>query len=142
LQLTSQKAGTASPYTNRLDLTYTYNATSSGQFGVGTTSGNPGQLLSVSGTINGATESASYTYDNLGRLLTSSQTSNSTSAQRRFAYDRWGNRTGVWDATSVGSVPPSMTGPRCVNGKSLVKMTSDMLSGYIGSAILIRRRRR
>jgi RHS repeat-associated protein len=103
LQLTSQKAGTASPYTNRLDLTYTYNATSSGQFGVGTTSGNPGQLLSVSGTINGATESASYTYDNLGRLLTSSQTSNSTSAQRRFAYDRWGNRTGVWDATSGGT---------------------------------------
>ena len=103
MQLTSQKAGTSSPFTNRLDLTYTYNATSSSQFGVGTTAGNPGQLLSVSGTINGTTESASYTYDNYGRLVASSQTSNGTSAQRRFAYDRWGNRTGVWDATSGGT---------------------------------------
>ncbi|HJQ26725.1 MAG TPA: hypothetical protein VKA60_22605, partial [Blastocatellia bacterium] len=98
MQMTSQKAGTASPYTNRMDLTYSYNATSSGQFGAGTTSGNPGQLLSLSGALNQTTESASYTYDNVGRLVTSSQTSNSTSAQRRFDYDRFGNRTNVWDA--------------------------------------------
>jgi YD repeat-containing protein len=109
LQLISQKAGTASPYTNRMDLSYTYSATTAGQFGVGTTAGNAGQLLGVSGTINGATESAAYTYDNVGRLVTSSQTSNGTSAQRRFAYDRWGNRTGVWDATSGGTPIQSLS---------------------------------
>ena len=59
--------------------------------------------MSISGTINRKTESASYTYDNVGRLVTSSQTTNGASAQRRFAYDRWGNRTGVWDATSGGN---------------------------------------
>src|SRR5262249_10936436 len=31
------------------------------------------------------------------------QTSNGQAAQRRFVYDRWGNRTGVWDATSGGN---------------------------------------
>ena len=102
MQLTSQKAGTASPYTNRMDLTYSYSATS-GQMGSGSTAGNAGQLMSISGTINGTTESATYTYDNLGRLVTSNQTSNGSTAQRRFAYDRWGNRTGVWDATSGGN---------------------------------------
>jgi RHS repeat-associated protein len=102
LQLTSQKAGTASPYTNRMDLTYSYNA-AAGQMGAGTTAGNAGQLMSVSGNIAAVTESAAYTYDNVGRLVTSNQTSNSESAQRRFAYDRWGNRTGVWDATSGGN---------------------------------------
>jgi RHS repeat-associated protein len=88
--------------TTYLDLTYSYNA-SAGQMGVGSTAGNAGQLMSVSGTINSTTESASYTYDNYGRLMTSNQTSNGTSAQRRFAYDRWSNRTGVWDATSGGT---------------------------------------
>ncbi|HKQ03824.1 MAG TPA: RHS repeat-associated core domain-containing protein [Blastocatellia bacterium] len=86
-----------------LSLTYTYNATSSGQFGVGTTAGNAGQLLSVSGTVGGVSESATYTYDNYSRLVTANQTSNGSSAQRRFAYDRWGNRTGVWDAASGGN---------------------------------------
>lgn len=86
-----------------LSLTYTYNATTSGQFGAGTTAGNAGQLLSVSGTVGGLSESAAYSYDNLGRLVTSNQTSNGASAQRRFAYDRWGNRTGVWDATTGGT---------------------------------------
>jgi RHS repeat-associated protein len=60
-------------------------------------------------TINGTTESAAFTYDNLGRLVTSNQTSNGSSAQRRFAYDRWGNRTGVWDATSGGTQIQSIT---------------------------------
>src|SRR5262249_12283775 len=93
-----------SPYTNRMDLTYSYSA-SAGQMGSGSTAGNAGQLMSISGTstINGTTESASYTYDNLGRLITSNQTSNGSSAQRRFGYDRWGNRTGVWDATTGGN---------------------------------------
>ncbi|HLG14570.1 MAG TPA: hypothetical protein VJH03_08725 [Blastocatellia bacterium] len=89
MQLTSQKAGTASPYTNRMNLTYSYQATA-GQMGAGSTAGNASQLISVSGTINGTSESAAYTYDNLGRLATSNQTSNASSAQRRFAYDRWG----------------------------------------------------
>ena len=108
LQMTSQKAGTASPYTNRMDLTYSYSATS-GQMGSGSTAGNAGQLMSISGTIGGSTESAAFTYDNLGRLVTSNQTSNGSSAQRRFAYDRWGNRTGMWDATSGGTQIQSIT---------------------------------
>ncbi len=93
MQLTSQKAGTSSPYTNRMDLTYSYSA-ASGQMGSGSTAGNAGQLMAITNsTINGTTESAAYTYDNLGRLVTSNQTSNGSSAQRRFEYDRWGNRT-------------------------------------------------
>jgi len=59
--------------------------------------------MSISGTINQTTESAAYAYDDIGRLVTSNQTSNGSSAQRRFAYDRWGNRTGMWDATSGGT---------------------------------------
>ena len=104
MQLTSQKAGTTSPYTNRMDLTYSY-AAASGQMGSGSTAGNAGQLMAINNnsTINGTTESAAFTYDNVGRLVTSDQTSNGSSAQRRFAYDRWGNRTGVWDATSGGN---------------------------------------
>jgi YD repeat-containing protein len=103
LQLTSQTATkSGGPQNGLMNLTYGDNATA-GQMGAGTTAGNAGQLINVSGTINATTESASYTYDNLGRLVTSNQTSNGSSAQRRFAYDRWGNRTGVWDATSGGS---------------------------------------
>jgi len=108
LQLTSQKAGTASPYTNRMDLTYSY-AAAPGQMGSGSTAGNAGQLMSISGTIGGLNESAAYTYDNLGRLVTSNQVSNGSSAQRRFAYDRWGNRTGMFDATSGGNQIQSIT---------------------------------
>jgi len=87
-----------------LSLNYSYQA-SAGQMGVGTTAGNAGQLIAVNNnsTIGGVAESASYTYDNYGRLVTSNQTSNGTGAQRRFAYDRWGNRSGVWDATSGGN---------------------------------------
>jgi YD repeat-containing protein len=100
LQMTTQTAtkGAAS----LMNLTYGYQA-SAGQMGAGTNAGNAGQLMSISGTINGTTENAAYTYDDLGRLITSNQTSISASAQRRFAYDRWGNRTGVWDATSGGN---------------------------------------
>jgi RHS repeat-associated protein len=85
-----------------LSLAYSYDATA-GQSGTGTTAGNTHQMTSISGTINGATESASFSYDLQRRLVTSSQTTNGTSAQRRFAYDRWGNRTGVWDAVSGGT---------------------------------------
>ena len=65
--------------------------------------------MSVSGTINGTTESAGFIYDLQGRLATSSQTSNGASAQRRFAYDRWGNRTGVWDAVTGGNQVQTVT---------------------------------
>jgi RHS repeat-associated protein len=106
LQLTSQTA-TQNGFT-RLSLTYNYQA-SAGQMGAGSTAGNAGQLMSVSGQIGGTTESASYTYDLLGRLVTSNQTSNGASAQRRFVYDRWGNRTEVWDATSGGTQIQSVT---------------------------------
>jgi YD repeat-containing protein len=108
MQLTSQRAWTMSPYANRMDLTYNYQA-STGQMGAGSTAGNAGQLMSISGTINETTESAAFTYDNLGRLVTSNQTSNGSSAQRRFALHRWGNRTGVWDATSGGNQIQSIT---------------------------------
>lgn len=86
-----------------MNLTYNYQA-SAGQMGAGSTAGNAGQLLTISGTLSATTESAAYTYDNLGRLVTSNQTSNGSPAQRRFAYDRWGNRTSVWDATSGGTL--------------------------------------
>ena len=87
-----------------LSLNYSYQATA-GQMGVGTTQGNTGQLMAINNnsTIGGVAESASYSYDNYGRLATSNQTSNGLSAQRRFAYDRWGNRSGMWDATSGGT---------------------------------------
>ena len=106
LQMTSQ--GATRGATTLMSLTYGYNALA-GQNGAGSTAGNSGQLMSVSGTINGATESASYTYDLAGRLATSNQTSNGASAQRRFAYDRWGNRTGMWNATSGGTQIQSVT---------------------------------
>jgi len=100
LQLTSQTVTQNSQ--TRLSLSYSY-AASAGQMGSGSTAGNAGQLMSITGSIGGQTESASYTYDNLGRLVTSNQTTNGVSAQRRFEYDQWGNRTGVWDATSGGT---------------------------------------
>ncbi|MFY9574335.1 MAG: RHS repeat-associated core domain-containing protein, partial [Blastocatellia bacterium] len=107
-QLTSQ---TATKGANTLiNLTYSYQA-SAGQMGTGSTAGNAGQLMSASGTVNGTTESAGYTYDLVGRLETSSQTSNGSSAQRRFAYDRWGNRTGVWDAMTGGTQIQSVSFP-------------------------------
>jgi len=108
IQPISRTAGTTSPYTNRMNLTYNYQA-AAGQMGANTTAGNAGQLISISGTINGVTESAAYTWDNLGRVVTSNQTSNGSSAQRRFVYDRWGNRTAVRDATSGGNQIQSIT---------------------------------
>ena len=109
MQLTSQTATQSGGSTGGLmNLTYSYQA-SAGQMGAGATAGNAGQLMSISGTIGGVTESAAYTYDNLARLVTSNQTSNLSSAPRRFAYDRWGNRTGMWDATSGGNQIQSIT---------------------------------
>ncbi len=109
MQLTSQ-TGTKSggPANGLMNLTYGYQATA-GQMGAGSTGGNAGQLMSISGTIGAVTESAAYIYDNLGRLVTSNQTSNGSTAQRRFAFDRWGNRTGMWDAVSGGNQIQSIT---------------------------------
>jgi RHS repeat-associated protein len=105
MQLVSQ---TAKGSDELLSLNYNYQA-QAGQMGPGTTAGNAGQLMSVSGSINGMTESASYRYDLWGRLVTSNQTTNGVTAQRRFAYDRWGNRTGMWDAVSGGNQIQSIT---------------------------------
>jgi YD repeat-containing protein len=108
LQLTTR---TATKGANSLvNLTHNYQATA-GQMGTGSTAGNAGQLMSISGTINSTTENAAYTYDLLGRLGTSNQTSNGSSAQRRFDYDRWGNRPGVWNAVSGGTQIQSVTFP-------------------------------
>jgi YD repeat-containing protein len=103
MPLTSQTATkSGGPQNGLMNVTYSYQATA-GQNGAGTTAGNAGHLMSVSGTINQTTESAGYTYDLLARLATSSQMTNASGAQRRFQYDRWGNRTGAWDAVTGGS---------------------------------------
>ncbi len=68
-----------------MSLSYSYQA-SAGQNGAGTTAGNAGQLMTVSGTINGVSESASYTYDLVGRLVTSNQSTNGVNAQRRCIF--------------------------------------------------------
>jgi RHS repeat-associated protein len=109
MKLTSQTATKSGGPTNGLvNLSYGYDALA-GQMGAGSTAGNAGQLMTIGGTIGGVAESAAYTYDNLGRLSTSNQSSNGSSAQRRFAFDRWGNSTGVWDATSGGNQIQTIT---------------------------------
>jgi RHS repeat-associated protein len=97
LQLTSQTAVKGA--NTLMSLTYGYAATI-GASGAGTTPGNSGQLISISGTINGQSRSQAFTYDNVGRLLTATGWS---LWNRRFAFDRWGNRTGMWDAISGGN---------------------------------------
>jgi RHS repeat-associated protein len=88
--------------TSLMDLTYNYTA-SAGQMGANSTAGNADQVMGITGSINGTTESQSFTYDLLGRVATSNQTTNGVSAQRRFVYDRFGNRTSVYNATSGGT---------------------------------------
>ena len=103
ISLTATKSGT-----QLMNLTLDYHA-QPGQSGVGSTLGNTHQLISLSGTINGTTESASYRYDDAKRLVSSDQTTNGASAQRRFVYDRWGNRTTVYPAVSGGSAIQTVT---------------------------------
>lgn len=105
-QLVSQTA--AKSGTQLMNLAYVYDA-SAGENGTTTTAGNAHQLISISGAINGTTESASYSYDLQKRLVTSSQTTNGSSAQRKFAYDRWGNRTTVWPSVFGGSPIQTVT---------------------------------
>jgi RHS repeat-associated protein len=97
LQLTSQTVTNGS--NTLLNLSYGYGA-GAGQMGYGTTSGNSGQLVSISGTINGQGRNQAFTYDNVERLVTA--TGWGTWA-RRHDYDRYGNRTAVWDAVSGGN---------------------------------------
>src|SRR5262249_27482421 len=80
-------------------LSYGYQA-GAGQMGFGTTSHNSGQLVSVSGTVNGQNRNQAFTYDNVGRLVAA--TGWGTWA-RGFDYDRYGNRTAVRDAVSGGN---------------------------------------
>jgi len=91
-----------------MNLAYVYDA-AAGQSGATTTAGNTHQLISLTGTINGTTESASYSYDLQKRVVTSNQTSNGSSTQRKFAYDRWGNRTTVWPSVLGGSPIQTVT---------------------------------
>ncbi len=106
MQLTSQKAGTSSPYTNRMNLTYSYSATS-GQMGSGSTAGNAGQLMAInnSSTINGTTESAAYTYDNVGRLVTSNQTFKWIICAATVRIRPLGQSDAVWDDGGSGEDP-------------------------------------
>jgi RHS repeat-associated protein len=97
LQLTSQtvtKGGSA-----LLSLSYGYQAVV-GQMGSNSKLGNNGQIVSVSGTVNGQNRDQAFTYDNVGRLVTA--TGWGTWA-RKFDYDMFGNRTAVWNAVSGGS---------------------------------------
>jgi RHS repeat-associated protein len=103
LQLTSQSATKGAA--TLMSLTYNY-AASAGASGTSTTAGNSGQLMAITGTINSQNRGQSFTYDNVGRLLTATGWS---AWQRRFAYDRWGNRTGMWNATTGGSQLQAIT---------------------------------
>ncbi|MGB5037232.1 MAG: RHS repeat-associated core domain-containing protein, partial [Blastocatellia bacterium] len=88
-----------------LTLTNGYSAVSGGM-GTGTSAGNTGLLVSVSGSINSTSQSQAFTYDTMRRLVTATQ---SGVWARRYDYDRWGNRTGVWNATSGGTQIQSVT---------------------------------
>jgi RHS repeat-associated protein len=104
LQLTRQKVMNAG--STLLDLSYGYGALA-GQMGNGSTAGNNGQLVSVTGTINGQNRNQTFNYDNVGRLVTaiglSGQPTEGTPWARRHDYDRYGNVTKVWDAVSGGN---------------------------------------
>jgi RHS repeat-associated protein len=97
LQLTRQKVMKGA--STLLDLSYGYGALA-GQMGNGSKAGSSGQLVSVTGTINGQGRNQAFTYDNVGRLVTATGWG---AWARRFDYDRYGNRTGVWDAVSGGN---------------------------------------
>jgi RHS repeat-associated protein len=97
LQLTSQtvtKGGNT-----LLSLSYGYGA-SAGQMGSGSTPGDSGQIVSVSGAVNGQGRNQAFTYDNVGRLVAATGWG---AWARRHDYDRYGNRTAVWDAAPGGN---------------------------------------
>jgi RHS repeat-associated protein len=81
-----------------MNLTYGYQA-ASGQMGTGTGAGNTGQVVTITGAINGQSRNQTFTYNNVGSLATAT----GTTWQRRYGYDRWGNRTGMWNSTVGGT---------------------------------------
>jgi RHS repeat-associated protein len=101
LQLTNQTAVKTSTGTTLMNLSYSYSA-AAGDSGFSTLAGNSGQLMGITAgsTINAAGRDQAFKYDTLGRLASATGWS---AWQRRYDYDRWGNRTGVWNATSGGS---------------------------------------
>jgi len=66
LQMTSQAASKGG--NTLLSLSYGYQAAAGGS-GVGTLSGNSGQMISVGGTVNSQAKDEAYGYDTLGRLV-------------------------------------------------------------------------
>ena len=106
LQMETQKVTKAGgPQGGLMSLTYGYES-ATGQMGMSTSAGNTGQLVSITGTVNGANRDQAFTYDNVGRLKTATGWG---TWQRRYAYDRFGNRTGMWNATSGGTQLQSIT---------------------------------
>jgi RHS repeat-associated protein len=100
LQLTKQKVMKGG--STLLDLSYGYGALA-GQMGNGSKAGNSGQLVTVTGTINGQNRNQTFTYDNVRRLMTATGLSTQGAWARRHDYDRYGNLTKVWDAVSGGN---------------------------------------
>lgn len=91
LQMTSQTATKVNgPANGLMNLAYNYDAQAS-QSGASTSAGNSGQLMAITGTINGAARGQSFTYDNVARLKTASGPW--AGGQINYSYDRWGNRT-------------------------------------------------
>ena len=99
-QLTSQTAVKNSQ--TLMSLTYGYNATAAD--GGGTIAGNSGQLMSITGTVNGQNRNQSFKYDQVGRLAYSSNIDGAgVTKQLRYTYDRWNNRKKVeqWGCDSI-----------------------------------------
>jgi YD repeat-containing protein len=84
-------------------MSISYNYAASMASGGGTKSGNTGQLIGITAAINAQTRNQDFSYDQVGRLKTATGSDTTGSWQRRYGYDRWGNRTGVWNATSGGT---------------------------------------
>jgi RHS repeat-associated protein len=146
LQLTRQTAVKGA--TTLMDLNYSY-ASTTGASGVGATAGDSGQLMAIinnpnaqPSTINGQNRNQAFTYDDVGRLVTATGTGATLAAwQRRFAYDRWGNRTGIWDATVGGNqiqsvvVQQQQGAPAGVPSNRLTSVTNNgVTSSYLYDA--------
>jgi RHS repeat-associated protein len=97
LQLTSQ---TVQRGQNPAMMSTTYNYNADTTNGGGTRSGNSGQLMAITSTINGQTRNQSFKYDQVARLTYASGSDSGGQWQRGYDYDRWGNRTKVWDLSA------------------------------------------
>ncbi|MGH9762244.1 MAG: RHS repeat-associated core domain-containing protein, partial [Blastocatellia bacterium] len=101
LQMTGVQATNGS--TTLMNLSYGFSA-AAGTMGTGTIGGATGQLVSVSGTVNGQTESAAYTYDLNRRITSATQTSNGQSAGRGYTWDVFGNRLTETDTIAQAQI--------------------------------------